>query len=690
MKIFFESIFILLIFKISAILPDEKREELFKKYAKKIFFEQNNNINNYYFNELNTKLNDELYSQANSAPIYEMDEIRNLIKKNGFPESYNFFQDTKAKPHIKHQGNCGSCWAIAATSALAYRYFKKGIDIDLSPQHELSCYKSVCIGGNSLIDPQLSLIINGTLTEQCFPYSSKDGEIEQCPKECKDPNIQYKKYYAKNAYTVQLNKYNIYDVTTIIMDQLITNGPVMTSVLMYEDLSKFINDENCPKMIYTYDGKSSFHEGHALVIVGYNFTEDKYYWIVENSYGEEFCDHGYFYIEFGQAGVGSVSFAEPLIEREESNKLVEVKFLKQDKMCNIEMESQSDLENWKSQLIIVYEHETEKFEFDYICGVSKLSKNSSPKIYCNYENENIYAYKGLFKYKTFRTNGKINNFVLDESFINTQFIFYGNDKINHLGSLDFFRYNGNKYIFISNYSRIIYFLYQPIGNDLYLPAISPNEYTEYTLSRCNRTDIIKNKQYISYCNLTEEEMKYFDGENRMVSQGLCGINYYRNIIPKILDETKYPIFKIHSFNLDKKDFYEISATLNSKIIGNVEGYNGTGNSFSVLIFVEYNNTNHSDIMNCEIGTPKIEQINNYDLNCQIFYFYEKNPTNVYLTPYYGITEFLNPFQIIIDEGIKAKNNIKSKVRNLKSVKENSSFIIKSPFSLLILFLSFLI
>ena len=176
----------------------------------------------------------------------------------------------------------------------------------------------------------------------------------------------------------------------------------------------------------------------------------------------------------------------------------------------------------------------------------------------------------------------------------------------------------------------------------------------------------------------------------MVSQGLCGINYYRNIIPKILDETKYPIFKIHSFNLDKKDFYEISATLNSKIIGNVEGYNGTGNSFSVLIFVEYNNTNHSEIMNCEIGTPKIEQINNYDLNCQIFYFYEKNPTNVYLTPYYGITEFLNPFQIIIDEEIKAKNKIKSKVRNLKSVKENSSFIIKSPFSLLILFLSFLI
>ena len=115
------------------------------------------------------------------------------------------------------------------------------------------------------------------------------------------------------------------------------------------------------------------------------------------------------------------------------------------------------------------------------------------------------------------------------------------------------------------------------------------------------------------CNITEEELKYFDGENRMVSQGLCGINYYRNIIPRILDEMKYPIFKIKSFELVKLDVYEISATINSKIIGNIEGYNGTGNSFSVLIFLEYNNTNHSEIMNCEIGIPSIEQINSFDL-----------------------------------------------------------------------------
>ena len=688
MKFFFGCIFILVILEINSKLPDEKREELLQKYAKKISIDQNNNNN--YFNELYEKLNEELYLQANAIPLYHIDEIRNLIKKNGFPESYNFITDTKVKPHIKHQGNCGSCWAIAATSALAYRYFKKGIDIDFSPQHELSCYKSACKGGNSLIDPQLSLIINGTLTEECFPYTSGNGDIEECPKTCKVPNVEYKKYYAKNAYTVQLDKYNIYDVTTIIMDQLITNGPVMTSILIYADLDKMIRDENCPNMIYTYDGKSSYNGGHALVIVGYNFTDDKYYWIVENSYGEDSCNHGYFNIEFGQAGVGSVSFAEPLLEREESTKLIEVKYVKQDKMCDIEVESESNLDNWKTQLMIIYEHETENFEFDFICGISKLTKNDRAKIYCNYENENVYAYKGLFKYKTFRTNGKINNFVLDESFLKTQFMFYGNDKINPFGSLDFFRYNNNKYVYISKYSRMIYFLYQPIGNDLYLPAISPNEDTDYTLTRCNRTDIIKSKQYISYCNITEEEEKYFDGERRMVSQGLCGINYYRNIIPRIIDETKYPIFKINSFNLVKFDLFEISTTLNSKIIGNVVGYNGTQNYFTVVIFLEFNNnTNHTEIMNCEIGSPKIEQIDSYDLTCEVFYFQSGKPTNVYLTPYYGITDTKSPFQIIIDEEMKANNNVKSKIRNLKSVTPNSSIIIKIPFSLLILLFSFL-
>ena len=73
--------------------------------------------------------------------------MKKLIKDNGFPESYNFFKDTNTKPNIKNQGSCGSCWALASTSALSYRYMKLGINVDFSPQHELSCYYGLCQGG---------------------------------------------------------------------------------------------------------------------------------------------------------------------------------------------------------------------------------------------------------------------------------------------------------------------------------------------------------------------------------------------------------------------------------------------------------------------------------------------------------------------------------------------------------------
>lgn len=686
-KIFY-FLLILLIFHVNSILPDDERERLLNKYAKKISIDKDDD-----FFELND-VNDRLYFQTSYNQNYDFDKMKKLIKDNGFPESYNFFKDTNIKPNIKNQGSCGSCWAIASTSALSYRYMKLGINVDFSPQHELSCYNSLCQGGNNLIDPFLSLVINGTVTEQCFPYSSGSGAVEECRTTCVDPNMEYKKYYAKNAYSIKLEGNDIYDVTKIVIDQLVTNGPVMTSIFLYQDLEKLMNNSNCPNMIYKYDGVSGSLGGHAIVIVGYNFTDDKYYWILQNSWGEEFCDHGLFYMEFGQAGVGSCSFAEPLLEREESTKLIEIKYKNQDKTCDLEIQTDSNLENWKSQLIIVYEHETSGFEFDFICGVTKITKDDDLKIYCNYENENVNAFKGLFKYKTFRTNGKKNNFVLDESFIDKTFMFYGNDKINPITQLDMFGNSFNRKIFISKYSTMLYFLYEPIGNDLFMPKISPSEIfaSFISFSRCNRTDIEKFGQYLAYCNLTESETKYLFGDDRIVSQGLCGVSYYRNIIPVVLDETKSPIFIINSIDLIDYKEYVFYVKLHSKIIGNIDGYQRDGNNtFVVVVLAEYNNKNNTYIMNCITGTPKSDKMDSHDLNCIIYYFDDIMPTNIYVTPYYGISALYSPFQIIIEQDIKANNKIKQNfAKNNEILNSNFSNIVKVPFILVLLLFGLLI
>ena len=68
---------------------------------------------------------------------------------------------------VKDLGIYESCWSFSLTSALAYRYNRLGYNLNLSPQDGVSCFRKSCEGIN-LLDPQLNLVKNGTVTEGCF------------------------------------------------------------------------------------------------------------------------------------------------------------------------------------------------------------------------------------------------------------------------------------------------------------------------------------------------------------------------------------------------------------------------------------------------------------------------------------------------------------------------------------------
>ena len=113
---------------------------------------------------------------------------------------------------------------------MSYRFHKKGINVDLSVQHPLSCYIRNCFTG-SLIDSNFNLLKNVTVTEQRMPYSSGNGinedeDIEECPTKCADGSDMIK-YHSKNAYTTifDYNQENYYDIVTLIIEQLINYGP---------------------------------------------------------------------------------------------------------------------------------------------------------------------------------------------------------------------------------------------------------------------------------------------------------------------------------------------------------------------------------------------------------------------------------------------------------------------------------
>ena len=164
MKRFFIYLFILItIGQVHSKLTDEKRQDLLNRLTRKISLENLEELNQLEPNYESSSLKDGI--------SYDPARIESIIKTYNFPEEYNFLTDTNATIHVKNQGSCACCWSHAATTALAYRYHKKGIEVDLSPQDGLSCYLRDCDSGNYLIDPQLNLIKNGTLTEGCLPFS---------------------------------------------------------------------------------------------------------------------------------------------------------------------------------------------------------------------------------------------------------------------------------------------------------------------------------------------------------------------------------------------------------------------------------------------------------------------------------------------------------------------------------------
>lgn len=272
---------------------------------------------------------------------------------------------------------------------------------------------------------------------------------------------------------------------------------------------------------------------------------------------------------------------------------------------------------------------------------------------------NIESYKGIYEYYGFEVIGDKNNFVIDESFFNQKFDFYGNDKIHHFS---YIFYSNFKYNYISETSNRIYFLYQPMSLDQDMPPILASVIYQQILSNCVRTNYSVEGFYIAYCDISEKEYDYFekcekaDNDYRMLTRGLCGINYYRNLITCKIDKNSYPIFRIKKFeilNVEEADFgfNIIHTSLTTKIEGNIENYSDEDNSFIIIVSLEIDHKNKTAYMDCDTGIPqKLED--NYKLKCQIFE--ESHVENYYVLPYYGIKNAEKPFEVAIKDIIKGE------------------------------------
>lgn len=203
---------------------------------------------------------------------------------NSLPKSVDW-RVHGAVTRVKNQGQCGSCWAFSTTGAIEGAHaIATGELVSLSEQELVSCAHSNygCNGG--LMDPAFEWVVKngGINTEKGYPYQSAKGRSKFC------------KLLLKWQKAVTIDGYE---------DVLPNDETALMCAVSRQPVSVAINAGAYDFQLYAdgvFSGACSDDPNdidHAVLVVGYGSDKGKDYWIVKNSWSEDWGLDGYVHIE---------------------------------------------------------------------------------------------------------------------------------------------------------------------------------------------------------------------------------------------------------------------------------------------------------------------------------------------------------------------------------------------------------
>lgn len=185
---------------------------------------------------------------------------------------------------------------------------KTGKHVQLSVQDQISCVRGNrnCALGN-LDTTYKYLELMGALTEECFPFVSGNATFyPKCPSECSNPEVKFKRYYAKEWFSKEFKTKND------IKQEIMTNGPILGGMILFDDLLLYKSG-----VYYHTPGSGKQLGWHAVVLYGWDVDEETglEYYIAQNSWGEEWGEKGFVKFHVDSVGISSYGYAGiPLIE----------------------------------------------------------------------------------------------------------------------------------------------------------------------------------------------------------------------------------------------------------------------------------------------------------------------------------------------------------------------------------------
>ncbi|KAI9208974.1 uncharacterized protein BJ171DRAFT_564818 [Polychytrium aggregatum] len=192
---------------------------------------------------------------------------------------------------IKDQGQCGSCVAFSSAATVESTFLSQtGNSIEVSTADLFFCLGSgdgaSCNTGWETGEAANDIAQNGVVSADCFPYTAGDGQDQQCD----DSDCPRTGGLSDTSFS-SVNQ---------IKQHIMTYGAVVTAFTVYADFM------NCCSNNQIYSKHSSQVEGgHAVSIVGWN--DSKKAWLCKNSWTDSWGTDGFFWIKYGQCGIGSTS-----------------------------------------------------------------------------------------------------------------------------------------------------------------------------------------------------------------------------------------------------------------------------------------------------------------------------------------------------------------------------------------------
>lgn len=278
-----------------------------------------------YVRTLLGSLEDNLPNQA------KLQVIEHAVDATAIPTAFDWRKEALASKcpslnEVRDQSNCGSCWAFGASEAATDRICIQtngATNAHISAEDFLSCCSSCgfgCGGGypsmawNWLSNTGAVTGGNYNDTAWCYAYtfpicdhhttgqyipctSLPSYSTPKCQNAC-DKNSTYTTTYAKDKHVFK-NSYSIKQDVATIQTEIQNHGPIEVSFTVYEDFESYTGG------VY-YHTTGSNLGGHAVKMLGWGHDNASGldYWIVANSWNEDWGEAGFFRIKRGNNECG--------------------------------------------------------------------------------------------------------------------------------------------------------------------------------------------------------------------------------------------------------------------------------------------------------------------------------------------------------------------------------------------------